>query len=140
MIYSNDIIYSRKESENMDLTNVKKIALVGATTNREKFGNIILRDLTKKGFEIVPVTPRYDEIEGIKTVKSVKELSKDIDLIVFVVPPSVGIEVTKEAVSEGFKNLWYQPGAYSQEIDEYLKSVGIEAVHDICIMVETNRR
>ncbi|SHH52242.1 CoA-binding protein [Thermosipho atlanticus] len=123
----------------MNLKTIKKVAVIGATTNREKYGNIIIRDLKKKGFEIIPVTPKYDEIEGIKTVKEVKDLPKEVDLLVFVVPPKVGLEITKEALKYGFKNLWYQPGAYSEDINEYLKKNNIKAAHDLCIMVETNK-
>ena len=122
----------------MDLKKIKKIAIIGATTNKEKYGNIVLRDLKKKGFDVVPVTPKYEEVEGIKTVKNIKDLPKDTDLLVFIVPPKVGLEITKEALNFGFKNLWYQPGAYSEDIDKYLKSNDIEAVHGSCIMVETN--
>ncbi|ABR30621.1 CoA-binding protein [Thermosipho melanesiensis] len=123
----------------MNLENLKRIALVGATTNKEKYGYIILKDLTGKGFDVIPITPKYEEIEGIKTVKSVGELDKNIDLIVFVVPPKVGLSVTKEAIENGFRTLWYQPGAYSSEIDTFLKEKRIDAVHDKCIMVETRR-
>ncbi|MBO8161046.1 MAG: CoA-binding protein [Thermosipho sp. (in: Bacteria)] len=122
----------------MDLKKIRKIAIVGATTNKSKFGNIVLRDLRKKGFEVIPVTPRYDEVEGIKTVKKIKDLPNDIDLLVFILPPKIGIEATKEAVESGFTNLWYQPGAYSDEIDEFLKQKGITVFHDVCIMIETN--
>jgi len=83
-----------------------------------------LKDFLGKGFEVLPVNPNYDEIERLKCYKSVKELPKDIDVIVFVVPPRVGLEVAKEAVEAGFKKLWFQPGA------EY--SFGK------CIMVETS--
>ena len=123
----------------MDLKSLKRITLVGATKNREKFGNIILRDLTKKGYEVIPVSSKYDEVEGIKTVNTIENLPKDIDLIVFVVPPKIGIGVTKEAINSEFKNLWYQPGAYSEEIESILNENNIKATHDICIMVETNK-
>jgi len=122
----------------MDLKKIKKIAIIGATTNKEKYGYIVLRDLKKKGFDVVPVTPKYEEVEEIKTVKNIKDLPKDTDHLVFIVPPKVGLETTKEALIYGFKNLWYQPGAYSEDIDRYLKKNNIEAIHDLCIMVETN--
>ena len=123
----------------MDLKSLKRITLVGATKNREKFGNIILRDLTKKGYEVIPVSSKYDEVEGIKTVNTIENLPKDIDLIVFVVPPKIGIGVTKEAINSEFKNLWYQPGVYSAEMEKFLSENNIKAIHDICIMVETNK-
>lgn len=124
----------------MDVKEFKKIALVGATRNPVKYGNIILKDLVSKGYEVLPVNPKYDEIEGLKCYRSVKELSKDVDVIVFVVPPKVGLQVAKEAVEVGFKKLWFQPGAESEEIREFLENAGVEYSFGRCIMVETGDR
>lgn len=115
----------------------KKIALVGASKNPTKYGNIILKDLLSKGFEVLPVNPNYDEIEGVRCYRSVRELPKDVDVIVFVVPPKVGLQVAKEAVEAGFKKLWFQPGAESEEIKEFLERAGVEYSFGKCIMVET---
>lgn len=124
----------------MDVKEFKKIALVGATRNPVKYGNIILKDLVSKGYEVLPVNPKYDEIEGLKCYRSVKELPKDVDVIVFVVPPKVGLQVAKEAVETGFKRLWFQPGAESEEIREFLENAGAEYSFGRCIMVETSDR
>jgi len=123
----------------INLKEIRKIAIVGATTNVEKFGYIVLKDLKKKGFDVLPVTPRYEEIEGIKTYKSVEELPKDTELIVFIVPPQVGIEELKKAYNTGFRRFWFQPGAESTEIIEFSKSLTDAEVSFIkCIMVQTN--
>ncbi|MCO6040695.1 CoA-binding protein [Thermococcus alcaliphilus] len=122
----------------MNVKEFKKIALVGASKNPAKYGNVILKDLLSKGFEVLPVNPNYDEIEGVKCYKSIKELPKDVDVIVFVVPPKVGLQVAKEAVEAGFKKLWFQPGAESEEIREFLEKVGVEYSFEKCIMVETS--
>lgn len=122
----------------MNVKEFKKIALVGASKNPAKYGNIILKDLLSKGFEVLPVNPNYDEIEGVKCYKSIKELPRDVDVIVFVVPPKVGLQVAKEAVEAGFKKLWFQPGAESEEIREFLEKVGVEYSFEKCIMVETS--
>ena len=118
----------------------RKIALVGASKNPVKYGNIILKDLVSKGYEVLPVNPKYDEIEGLKCHRSVKELPKGVDVIVFVVPPKVGLQVAKEAVETGFKRLWFQPGAESEEICEFLEKAGVEYSFGRCIMVETSDR
>ncbi|MDV3103913.1 CoA-binding protein [Thermococcus waiotapuensis] len=122
----------------MDVKNFRRIALVGASPNPTKYGNIILNDLLKKGFEVFPVNPNYEEIEGVKCYRSVRELPGDVDVIVFVVPPKVGLEVAKEAVEAGFKKLWFQPGAESEEIREFLERAGVEYSIGKCIMVETS--
>lgn len=122
----------------MELGKIKKIALVGATKNPEKFGYIILKDLTKKGFELFPVSPNYDEIDGIKVYKNVEELPSDVELIVFVVPPRIGLDELRKAYNKGFRRFWFQPGAESQEIIEYSKTLNDAEFSFIkCIMVMT---
>lgn len=122
----------------MVINNIKKVAIIGATKNRDKFGNIILRDLLSKGFIVFPVTPNYDEIEGVKVYKNVEELPRDIELLVFVVPPHVGIKELRRAYAVGFRRFWFQPGAESKEIIEYSKTLHDAEFSFIkCIMVET---
>lgn len=121
----------------MNVKDFRKIALVGASPNPSKYGNIILKDLVGKGYEVLPVNPKYGEIEGLKCYRSVRELPGDVDVIVFVVPPAVGLGIAKEAVEAGFKRLWFQPGAESDEIAGFLEEKGVEYSFGKCIMAET---
>ncbi|NJE76156.1 CoA-binding protein [Thermococcus sp. ES12] len=121
----------------MDVRTFGKIALVGATPNPDKYGNVILKDLLQKDFEVLPVNPKYDEIEGLKCYHSVRELPGDVDVIVFVVPSRAGLDVAREAVEAGFRRLWFQPGAESDEIASFLDGEGVEYSFGRCIMVET---
>jgi len=125
----------------IDLKNVKNIAIIGATTNKEKYGYKVLKNLKDKGYTLYPINPKYDEIEGIETFASVKDLPKEgIDLIVFVVPAKIGITAVKEAYEEGFRRFWFQPGAESDEIEEYLEKLpNVEYSFIKCIMVETSK-
>ena len=123
----------------MNLREIKKVAIVGATTNKNKFGYIVLKDLVKKGFEVVPVSPKYDTIDGIGVCRDVSLLPRDIELLVFIVPSEVGITEFRKAYEEGFRKFWFQPGAESKEIIEYAKELKDAEVSFIkCIMVETN--
>ncbi len=120
---------------------VKKIALIGASANKSKYGNIILNDLKLKGYDILPVHPALNEIDGIKVYNSVEEIDDQPDLYVFVVPPSIGFEITKKLYNKGNRHFWYQPGAQSAEISEFLKkdsSVKFSTIS--CIMVNTDKQ
>ncbi|KUH34530.1 CoA-binding protein [Thermococcus celericrescens] len=121
----------------MNVRDFMKIALVGASPNPSKYGNIILRDLVGKGYEVLPVNPKHEEIEGLRCYRSVRELPGDVDVIVFVVPPAVGLGIAKEAVEAGFKRLWFQPGAESDEIARLLDEKGVEYGFGKCIIAET---
>ncbi len=123
----------------MNLREIKKVAIVGATTNKNKFGYIVLKDLIRKGFEVIPVSPKYDSIDGIEVYKDVSLLPEDTELLVFIVPPEVGLVEFKKAYEKGFRKFWFQPGAESKEIIEYAKELKDAEVSFIkCIMVETN--
>jgi uncharacterized protein len=43
----------------------KKFAVVGATDNPEKYGNQIVKNLIKRGYEVYPVNPKLKELEGL---------------------------------------------------------------------------
>jgi hypothetical protein len=122
----------------VDPRNYRKIAVIGASKNREKYGNKIVRDLRSKGFEVYPVNPKSDTIEGLKCFKNLEELPKDIELLVFVLPPDQGLEETQKALNLGFKRLWFQPGAGSKDIESFLKNNDAEYSMGKCIMIETS--
>jgi len=113
------------------------IALIGASNDPRKYGNKILLDLISKGHNIVPINPKEEEVVGLKSYRNINELDEKPSIINFVVPPAVGLEVTKEMVEENYDNFWYQPGAESLEISEYLDSKKKNYIDDKCIMVVT---
>ena len=75
------------------------------------------------------------EIDGSPAFKSVSDIKECPSIINFVVPPNVGIVITKDLVEKGYDNFWYQPGAESDEISNYLKENDKNYIDDQCIMV-----
>ena len=115
------------------------IALIGASNDKNKYGNKILLDLVTKGYNVVPINLKEDNISGLKSYSNVYELSEKPSIINFVVPPNVGFELTKDLVESDYDNLWYQPGAESEEISAFLDSKNKNYIDDKCIMVEAKR-
>tara|TARA_Y100000992_G_scaffold236275_1_gene167083 strand:- start:28 stop:411 length:384 start_codon:yes stop_codon:yes gene_type:complete len=113
------------------------IALVGASNDPTKYGNKILLDLVKKGYNVAPVNTKEDTIAGIKSYKNILDLKESPSIINFVVPPSIGFQVTKELVENKFDNFWYQPGAESEKISYFLNENNKNFIDDKCIMVVT---
>ena len=113
------------------------IALVGASNDPTKYGNKILLDLVKKGYNVAPINTKEDTIAGIKSYKNILDLKESPSIINFVVPPSIGFQVTKELVENKFDNFWYQPGAESEKISYFLNENNKNFIDDKCIMVVT---
>ena len=115
-----------------------RIALVGASNNRHKFGNRIYLDLRSKGYDVVPVNPKDKLIEGDQAYASIGMIEELPDIVNFVVPPPVAMKVAQEAVELGIKHLWFQPGSESNELETWLKGTNrIKYLVNSCIMVET---
>lgn len=114
------------------------IALVGASNNKSKFGNIILRDLIQKKFEVIPVNSRDTKIEGLISYPDLSEAgkSRNIELVVYVVPPSVTLKSLEEAHALGLKKVWIQPGAGDERVREFLDENDFEYLMNACVMVE----
>jgi len=114
------------------------IALIGASNDRSKYGNKIYRDLRKKGYNVTPINPKEEKIEGDMAYSSIEEMKELPDIANFVVPPPIAMKIAQHITSLGIKHLWFQPGSESEELEDWLKNTdGIEYLINACIMVET---
>ena len=110
-------------------------AIIGASGNKEKYGNVILHDLKDAGYTVIPINPKEKEIDGIKTYASVKE-APHIDVAVMVVPPAVGLKVLQECKEKKIQKIWFQPGSYDENTSAYCEDKGLHYIQGLCIMVE----
>ena len=113
------------------------IALVGASNDKNKYGNKILLDLLSKNYNVVPINQKEDTIAGLKAYTKVQDLPSRPSIINFVVPPEIGLDITKELVEEGYDHFWYQPGAESEDLTNLLTQKNRDFIDDKCIMVVT---
>lgn len=113
----------------------KNLAVVGVSRKSSKFGNVIYKELKKKGFNVYGVNPNMDNVEGDKCYHSLRELEGKIDGIVNVVSKAQTSDVAKEANEIGIKNIWMQQGSESEEAIKYCNENGINEIHKECILM-----
>jgi predicted CoA-binding protein len=115
------------------------IAVVGATDSPGKYGGIIYRDLKGLGYRVRAVNPHRTRVDGDECSPNLAALGERPDIIDLVVPPEIGLEVAREAVSLGYENLWLQPGAEGPPLIAFLDEHGVPYMADSCIMVQSRR-
>lgn len=115
-----------------DTLKMKNWAVVGATDKKEKYGYKIVNTLNENDYNVFPINPSLDEIDGIKVYKNLSEIEEDIEVVDMVVNPQIGKLVIKEINKLGIKNVWLQPGTRSDEIREYARENNINIVES-CI-------
>jgi len=109
-----------------EMLKLKNWAVVGATQDTSKFGYKVYDRLKNKGYNVYPVNPKFDEIEGLTCYHSISDIPDNIDVISLIVNYKIGMEVIDKAKEKGIKNVWCQPGAESKELIEKA----------ICVLVE----
>ena len=110
--------------------------VVGASTDRSKYGNRVLRCYQMNDLRAVPVNPKEQEIEGVACVASVKDLPEEVASISVITPPAVTEQVVEQAAQKGIKNIWMQPGAESPRAVALCREKGINVIADgSCILV-----
>lgn len=110
--------------------------VVGASANRSKYGNKVVRCYQMNGRNVIPVNPNEAEIEGIPCVAQVSGLPGDVKSISVITPPTVTEKVVAAAIAHGIHNIWLQPGAESQHAIDLCRDAGVNIIADgSCILV-----
>jgi predicted CoA-binding protein len=110
-------------------------AIAGVSRDPKKFGQVMFRDLRKKGMDVVPVNPATESIDGVKCYRSVSELPDSIRGVIFMTPKEETLSVAREAISHGIKDLWIQQGAESKQTIAELEKEDVNLIHNQCIMM-----
>ncbi len=113
----------------------KKFAVIGATDNPEKYGNRIVKNLMKRGYEVFPVNPRLKEIEGLTCYATLADVPVKVDVVDFVTPPAATESILKECKELGLDRIWLQPGAESEAAIAYCREHDMKVIHDTCVMM-----
>lgn len=103
-------------------------AVVGASTNREKYGNKVLRCYLQNDLVAWPVHPRETEIEGVACAADLASLPEPVHGVSIITPPAVTEDIVKAAAEAGIKRVWMQPGAESNEAISMAKDLGLSVI------------
>lgn len=116
-----------------------RFAVVGASRDRTKFGNRVLRCYAAHGFTVYAVNPREGEaeLEGVPCVPDLASLPGPIDGLSIVTPPPVTEQLVEEAARLGIPRVWMQPGAESPAALRRAEELGLDPIAGgPCLLVE----
>jgi predicted CoA-binding protein len=103
-------------------------AVAGASTDRSKYGNKVLRSYQQAGRKVFGIHPRETSIEGAPSFARLSELPEKIDGLSIVTPPAVTERLVEEAAAAGVKRLWMQPGAESPAAIARAAELGLDVI------------
>jgi predicted CoA-binding protein len=114
----------------------KRFAVVGASQDREKYGNKVLRVYLQNNREVVPINPTAAEVEGLAAYRDLASVPGTIDAVSIITPPAITERVVGDAIARGIKHIWMQPGAESQKAIQAAQAAGVNVIASgPCILV-----
>ena len=116
-----------------------RIAVVGASNNPSKYGNIIVKNLLAHGYEVFPVNTREATIAGIPAYRTLADVPKPVHIVDVVTPPAVTLGILEDAEAANLDLVWLQDGSFDAEVLEAAAAGPFRTVHHACIMVVAAR-
>jgi len=113
----------------------KKIAIVGVSRKKTKFGNAIYKELNQKGYQVFPINPHINVYEGDNCYPNLLSLPVKVDAVVINVPPVQTEKVVREAKQAEINKVWLQQGSQSDEAVKYCEENEIDCVSNECILM-----
>ncbi|KAJ2712235.1 hypothetical protein H4R19_002860 [Coemansia spiralis] len=114
----------------------RAFAVAGASADRSKFGNKVLRWYLERGLAVTPVNPRASSIEGVECATTLAALGPDTSVSV-VTPPAATEQLMRDAARLGIRHLWLQPGSEPAGWQALATELGLETIGGgPCVLVE----
>ena len=113
----------------------KKIAVVGVSRKKTKFGNTIYKELKQKGYQVFPINPHITTFEGDACHPDLLSLPEKVDAVIINVPPVQAEKIVREAKQIGINKVWLQQGSQSEAAGKYCEENGIDCVSNECILM-----
>lgn len=112
------------------------VAVVGASRDRGKFGNISVRAHLQQGYEVFPVNPHADEVEGLRAFESLSDVpAEKLDRVTVYLPPNLTLDLLDEIAEVDPAEVWLNPGSSDEDVRDRAEQLGIEII-EACSIVD----
>ena len=111
-------------------------AVAGASQNRNKYGNKVLRAYMQAGRKVFPIHPAADVVEGLDVYRDLTSLPTAVHGLSVITPPVVTESIIEQAAELNIRHIWLQPGAESPRAIQLANDAGISLIHSgPCLLV-----
>jgi predicted CoA-binding protein len=112
-----------------------KVAVIGASADRSKYGNKAVRAFRDEGWEVYPINPRLTEVEGITAYPSLDAVPVSyLDRVIFYVHPEVGLRLIEDLVLKDVREVWFNPGSESPELVARAEALELKVIQACSIL------
>lgn len=121
------------------LGETRTIAVVGLSADWFRPSYFAAKYMQERGYRVIPVNPRYDEILGEKCYPDLRAIPEPVDLVDVFRKPADALAIAEDAVAIGARALWLQIGVINDAAREKAETAGLTVVMNRCVKIEYAR-
>jgi len=120
------------------LSEVKTIALIGASPKPTRPSNDVLGFMHAQGYNMLPINPREagNTIQGLLVYESLEAIDEPVDMVQVFRASKHLLSITHEAISIGAKVVWAQLGVFDEQAAVVAEAAGLRVVMNRCPKIE----
>ncbi len=116
----------------------RKLAIAGVSRKEKKFGYTVYMDLKEKGFDVYPINPNTDTLNGQTCFRSVSALPADVTKLVVLTKKPETLGILREAFDKGIKEVWIQQMSDTPEALNFSVAHFKTFIYKQCILMHTD--
>lgn len=113
---------------------MQRVAVLGASTDRAKFGNKAVQAFRQQGYLVFPVNLKAVAVEGLPAFRSIRDLPERPNIVSAYLPPAILLDQLDEIAASGCDELWLNPGTASSEVVCRAEVLGLKVVTDCSLL------
>lgn len=113
----------------------KKLAIAGVSRSPKSFSREVCRELRERGYEVLPVNPNADEIEGEKCYNSIDTLPDTVKSLLILTPKKETDDVLRSAIKRGIENIWVQQMSETADTMKIASEGNVDIISKKCIFM-----
>ncbi len=117
---------------------LKRIAVAGVSSVQKDAANFIYTTLRDKGYDVFPLNPKVNTIEGDKCYPDISSVPGGVDGVIAVTKPDATLQIVKQCYEAGVKHVWMHKSfgdSVSKEAVVFGKEKGMKIIPGGCPMM-----
>jgi uncharacterized protein len=114
----------------------RRLALVGLSRNPKAFSRGLFRELSSRGYDVVPVSPHMSSVEDRTCHASVVDIKPPVRAALLLTPPDVTAVVVGDCLAAGVRMIWMHRGEGTGAVNHGAATIcrdhGVEVVEGAC--------
>ncbi|MEO6098001.1 MAG: CoA-binding protein [Fibrobacteria bacterium] len=116
------------------MTEKHKVAVLGASDKADRYSNLLIKRLRRRGHEVFPVNPALASIDGLPVFAILRDLPVGIDVLSIYMNAARSGALADAILECGIPRVIFNPGAENEALAERLRAQGVD-VEEACSLV-----